>query len=198
MNSHTYLPKSKGPEIEDSVILEFMIKRWNEILQSGGTTVPDALQILAAAALTTDEELLINYKALLYSPNLAPVEIMRRCVEIFQEARDSCTGQCPPCSHEKEDGDGPNLGEKQFRQIMLTAISEGGLMERESNYQFHPVFTMLAWISLQYDAEWLDEFERMWGFYREDPEKLVREGVDILKEAFIGWRPSDRLRPLCN
>jgi len=174
MNS--YIPE---PEIEPSVILNFMIKRWNEIFESDDPQIPSFLQALAYAGLSTDEELTTQYTALFSSQQLPPLEVIRRSIEIFQTAlrHDPDTKSSTLISEESRDPD-----VKTSRQVLLLTLYEGKIMIEQEDYRFHRVFEMLGWIGLQWDNEGLSAFDAVRTTYRNDPENLVRKGRDILRD----------------
>jgi hypothetical protein len=196
MQTNACFSESEGPEVAASEILEFLIQRFNETLRNDNPRVPLVLKGLGLVALSPVEELLANYRGLLSSPYLPPLEILRRCVEIFQEAL-----QCDPASFQYSRGqyeDDPRLDEKASRHVMMVALREGKQMLEENDVRFVKIFEMLGWISLQNDPEWLAEFEQVRKRFANDPEGLIEAGREILRDAVFRSRPSDRVQPFKN
>lgn len=177
------------PEIQISLLLTFLIKKFNDALTNDPPEVPLLLQGLGYAALSSDTELCANYEGLLSSPHLPPREIIVRAIEIFETALKND----PDGRSVQQTGDeiGDDYDATVCRQVLMTALREGKIMEKESSYQFHRVFELLAWIGLQCDNEWLKEFDAVRDSHRDDPENLVRSGRDILLDVVFRRRPSD-------
>jgi hypothetical protein len=197
MNTNSYLTDSEGPEILGSEILEFLIKRCNEFIQSDDPQFPLLLQGLAVAILGVDDELLATYKALLSSPYLPPKEIIRRCIEIFQSAL-NCELDGRPCEKPTEPEENREPGDKFYRHVLMAAAREARLMEKQSDFRYAKVIELLTWMGLQSDPEWLAEFEAVRVAFSNDPEKLVKSSNDILRDAIFKRRPSDRVRHSSN
>jgi len=185
MQTNTYFSESEGPAVAASVILEFLIKRFNEVLTSGSLKVPFLLQGLGLVGLAGDEESLANYKGILSSPHFPPAEIVRRAIEIFQIALegdpDSHGPQRPP--QEVEEDSEPD--EKCGRQIIMNALREGRIMLDQADFRHVQVFVVLGWGGLQCYQERLAEFETVLQSFADDPEELVKRGRVILKEALF-------------
>jgi hypothetical protein len=187
MNANAHIIGPDGPEISTSEILSFLIKRFGEALASDSPTPPFLLQGLGIVALERDEELLGNYKALLGSPLLPRVEIVRRSVEIFQLAlKADPDSHCPqrPADDEEEDHE-PD--EKCCRQIMMNAIREGRQMleDGDDDCPYLQVFVMLGWIALSCDPLRQVEFGATCNSFADDPQGLLKAGMESLKDAFF-------------
>jgi len=198
MNTNSCLDEPEGPEIQSSLILEFLIKRFNEALTRENPKVPFLIQGLGHVGLAADEESLANYKGLLASPYLSPREVIRRSVEIFEEAL-----QCDPDARSFQDSKGqaeddPSIDEKASRHVMMVALREGKQMLDEHDVRFVRIFEILGWISLQNDPEGLAEFEQVRMRFANAPEGLIDAGRDILRDVVFRRRPSDRVRPVKN
>lgn len=188
MSTNIDRAEPEGPELQSSLLLNFLVKRFNEALTTDSPKVPFLLQGLGLVGLGTDEELLSNYKGLLASSILPPAEIIRRAVEIFQIALerdpDTRSTQRPP--GEVEDDQEPD--EKCCRQIMMNAIREGRLMLEEGDdgrFRYLQVFVMLGWIALSCDPLRQAEFDATCHTFADDPEGLIKAGREILKDALF-------------
>jgi hypothetical protein len=198
MNTNNIGVTSDGPVIEPSLILEFLVKRCNEFIQSENPRFPFLLQGLALAGLATDKDLIDDYKALLASPILPPKEIIRRAGQIFQLAleRDP-DGRHSQHPNEQTEGDRP-LDEKASRHVMMNAYREAKIMIEQADYRHAKIVEMLGWISLQGYPEWLAEFEQVRSTFADDPEEMIKRGREILRDALFRRRPSGRVRPSSN
>jgi hypothetical protein len=185
MNAKMDLNEPEGPEIQPSLILEFLIKRCNEFIQSENPRFPFLLQGLALAGLETDKDLLDDYMGLLASPILPPAEIFRRAVEIFQIAleRDPDSRHSQPPNEQTVDDQEPD--EKCGRQIIMNALREGKIMLDQADFRFLRLFEVLGWAGLQHDPASLAEFEAVRSSLRNDPESMVLKGREILKDAIF-------------
>ena len=185
MNAKIDFTDPDGPSISPSLVLQFLIKRCNEMMQSENPKFPLVLQGLALSALAVDEDLAVRYQDISSSSNRSPVESMQRANEIFQLALerdlDSRSSQYP--SGDCEDYRAPDV--KFCRQVMMRAAREGRIMSEQSDYRFVQVFVLLGWIALQCDPARLAEFEGTSRFLGDDPENLIETGRDILKDALF-------------
>jgi hypothetical protein len=182
----------EGPELQSSLLLNFLVKRFSEGLTSDSPKVPFLLQGLGLVGLATDEDLLANYKGLLASPILPPAEIFRRAVEIFHFAlqRDPDNRSSQGLTDRSDEDHEPD--EKLSKRIIMNALREGKIMAEQSDYRYVQVFVVLGWGGLQCDQERLSQFERILQSFADDPEELVRRGRDVLKDAL--FRPGTKIR----
>jgi len=184
MNAKIDFTDPDGPGIQPSVILNFLIKRCNEIIQSEHPKVPAVLQALGLSALGSDEELFDKYRKITSYSAHKEEEVLRSSIEIFQRALehdlDRRSSQNPPQAAEW-----PEMGEKFCRHVMMRAIAEGRQMLQEGDFRFVQVFVLLGWISLQSDSERLAEFEEVCASFADDPEKILTQGTDVLKDALF-------------
>ncbi len=195
MSTKIDVTEPEGPEIESSVLLNFLVKRFREALASHSPKVPFLVQGLGVVALGPDKELLANYTGLLGSPHLPPQEVIPRCIDIFQLALDRDLDNPPPQEPSDQPEEDHEPDEKFCKRILMNAAREGKIMAEHSDYRFFRVFEMLAWIGLQSDAEWLAEFEQVRRRFATDPEEMIARGRDILRDALFKRRPSGRVLP---
>lgn len=198
MNTNSYLTDCEGPEISTAEILEFLVTRFHEIIETDEPRVPAIFHGLALVAVSKDEELASTCKALFSSPHLPPKEILRRSIELFQGALESCQDDEPsqePIHNTEEDHE---LSEKSCRHIMMVARREGTQMLEQGDYRFVKIFECLSWIGLQCDSEWLDVFEEARAHFKDDPENLIKVGIDVIRDCLFRLRPIGRVVPSRN
>jgi hypothetical protein len=196
MNTNIDVVTPEGPVIEASVILEFLSKRFTEVLASGSPKVPFLLQGLGFVGLTGQEELIKDYKGLLGSSILPPPEIIRRSVEIFHLALERDADGRSDMNPIKQSEEDYEPDEKYGKQIIMNALRESKIMIEQSDYRFVQVFVVLGWGGLQFDKERLAEFEAVLQSFADDPENLLKRGSEILRDAI--FRPGRRLRICIN
>ncbi len=261
MNTIIAPTEPDGPEIQPSIVLNFLIKRFEEILVRREPNIPAILHCLALAGLGNDDELLTQYKAIFSWPYPASPEIIHQAIEIFQtalqrdpdsrpvefspqetelslpfcklvlraalrEGREMILArdfrfvqvfivlgwiglQCDPdrlaefqeirASHKDDPDSRPvefssqetELSLPFCKLVMRSALREGREMLLGQDFRFLQVFIVLAWIGLQRDPERLAEFVEVRTSYRDDPEKVLQKGRDILFDAVFLRRPPD-------
>ncbi len=184
MNAKIDFTDPDGPGIQPSVILNFLIKRCNEIIQSEHPKVPAILQALGLSALGSDKELFDKYRKITSYSAHKEGEVLRSSIDIFQSALehdlDRLSSQNPAQAAEW-----PEMGEKFCRHVMMRAIREGRQMLEEGDFRFVQVFVLLGWISLQCDSERMADFEALCKSFADDPEKILTRGRDVLKDAIF-------------
>jgi len=194
MKTNIDLTDPEGPSIEPSIILTFLIKRFNEVLASEHPKAPAVLLGLGLGALASDTQFFDKYRKIISYSFSKKEETLRSSIEIFQCALDHDldrrSSQNPPQAEECRE-----MGEKFCRQVMMRAILEGQQMLEEGDFRFVRIFECLAWIALQCDQERLAEFDEIRTSYNDDPEKVVRRGTDILRNALFPRRPTGRVQP---
>src|SRR5208283_922389 len=86
MNTNIDFTDPDGPGIQPSVILNFLIKRCNEIIQSENPKVPAVLQALGLSALASDKELCEKYRKIISYSSDTKEDVFRSSIDIFQSA----------------------------------------------------------------------------------------------------------------
>jgi hypothetical protein len=185
MNTNIDLTQSDGPEVEESLLLLFLIERCNEILGSDRPKFSAVLQGLGLAALAHDPALHDKYGKIISLSSSPPEEIIRKSINIFQMALDRDPDRCSsqrPAAEAEEDGE---ADVKYCRRFMMQALREARVMAEQSDYYFFRVFALLAWIALQCDAKRQAEFDKVRSGFADDPESMVLKGQEILKDALF-------------
>jgi hypothetical protein len=195
MNAKIDFTDPDGPGIEPSVILNFLIKRFNEVLASERSEVSAVLHGLGLSALGSDEELYDKYGKIISYSSDTKEQVLRSSIDIFHSALehdlDRRSSQNPPQAAEW-----PEMGEKFCRHVMMRAIREGRQMLQECDFRFVQVFVLLGWISLQCDPARLAEFEATCNSFADDPEQILTRGRDVLKDALFLRRSQGQVQPI--
>jgi len=171
-----------GPCIESEVLLKFIIKKCAEIIRQNRQSLPRIWVSLTVAAVAHDQEFYNQLKQIIDSSSASPDKILGMCQNVFLPALDRLDGVQTPewvASEEKY----PPAEEKDYKRLLLYALREGEKMLTSRDYEFVKVFEILAWIGLQYYAYRLYQFESVRQDFEQEPEKLLRKGIEIIRAA---------------
>ncbi len=167
-----------GPEIEPTLLLRFLVKRYDELLETANPRISLVVQGLSLAGVAHDEK---GHEEL--SSILFPASQVQRCREVLtQTLSRTKPGQSRP--HSGHNRGLPSLDERAYRQFLMSALREGKRMIAEENYEFAKVLEALGWIALQCYPRRLAEFQAAWDSFEEDPAKAIENVVDVLRTAF--------------
>jgi hypothetical protein len=170
-----------GPEIEPTLLLRYLVKRYDELLESDNPRINLTLGGLSLTGVARDEEAEKELNYLLYPASHPDHTLLTRCKEIFLRTLDRTKPEETP----RLSGDGarlPSLDEGTCRQILLTALREGKRMIADDNYEYAKIIESTGWIALQCYPRRLAEFEDAW--LEEDPRDAIRRVVEVLRTAF--------------
>ena len=136
---------------------------------------------LTLSAVSPDEEFYKDLKQVV-SSSASPETILGMCQNIFLPSLNRLDGVKTPewvASEEKY----PPAEEKDYKRLLLYALREGEKMLADKDYEFAKVFEILAWIGLQFYDFRLYQFEAVRQSFQDDPESLVRKGIEIIRAA---------------
>jgi hypothetical protein len=169
------VPRS-GSSAEPKLLVRFVIQRCREV-----TEPPPILVALTLAALSGDDDYYNRLKEIVSSSDSAE-KILRMCEKVFMPALGRLQdGQFPgdPDGDEKH----PPPDERSCRQVLRYALREGKRMLASRDYEFVKVLEFLLGAGLQPYAVRLYQFEAVRQSFQDDPENLVRKGLEIIKVA---------------
>ncbi|MGO9566621.1 MAG: hypothetical protein ACLP5H_03670 [Desulfomonilaceae bacterium] len=170
-----------GPCIESELLLKFIIKKCQEVIQQGRESLPRIWVSLTLAAVAHDHEFYDQLKQVI-SPSASVEKILVMCNHIFLPALDRLDGvQTPEWVASEQQY--PPAKEKDYKRLLLYALREGQKMMDSDCYEWVKVFECLTWIGLQYYDFRLCQFEAVRQSCEGDPEGLVRKGVEIIRVA---------------
>jgi hypothetical protein len=166
----------EGPEIEPSLLLRYLIKRFDEMLQTNDPTFPLALRGLALSSVAHDKDGYAELRSILIPPDQ-----ISRCREILEQTllRTKDDGTLIDRGGEKVEC----LDEMTCRQVLLTALDEGERMVDEDSYEFAPIFQCIGWIALRCYPLRLEEYEKIWQSCAGDPRQAISAQLEILEIA---------------
>lgn len=180
-NHNLYGPD--GPEVEPSLLLRYLVMRYDELLESEHPRIPFVLGGLSLSGVAHDEESQAELQRILYPAKHPDHALLNRCKEVFLRTLDRTKeGQTPRRSG--DDGRLPSLDERTCRQILLTALREGKRMIADGNYEYAKIVESTGWIALRCYPRRLAEFEDAWQSSQDDPGEATRKAVGVLWTAF--------------
>src|SRR5271157_2573727 len=175
----TIIARPTGPTLESETILKFIIKKCQEVIEQNRENLPPIWTALTLAAVAHDQDFYRQLKQII-SSSASAEQIMRLCSDIFLPALDRLDGvQTPEWADAKEKY--PPAGEKDYNRILLYSLREGQKMISSGTYEWVKVFESLTWIGLQYYDYRLCQFQDARERFQDDPESLVRKGIEIIK-----------------
>jgi len=171
-----------GPSIEPEVLLRFVIAKCAEIIEQNRQSLPPIWVSLTLAAVAHDAEFYRQLKEVISSSSDSAEQILRLCKNVFLPALDRLDGVQTP-EWAKPEGKYPPAEERDYNRLLHYALIEGKKMLAGKDYEFVRVFEVVAWIGLQWYDFRLCQFEHARESFHDDPENLVRRGVEIITAA---------------
>jgi len=175
----------EGPEIENALLLRYLIKRYDDLLESDDRKISPILGAISIASVALDKELESVLQRTLF-PLLHPDHtLLQHCKDIFQRILDRMEVEdLPERLASGDDSKYPFLGERGSRDVLIMAISEGRKMIANDDNEFGRIVELLGWIALRHYPRRMAEFHDAWRSYDTDPGEAIRNGVQVLKTAF--------------
>ncbi len=168
-----------GPSVGSETLLRFIITKCHEIMEQNRENLPQIWVSLALASVSPDEEFYNQLKQII-SSSASAEKILRMCNDIFLRSLNRLDGvKTPEWAGAKEEY--PPAEERDYNRILLYALREGKKMMVSGDYEFVRVFEVLAWIGLHWYDFRLCQFEYARESFQDDPETLVRKGIEIIK-----------------
>jgi hypothetical protein len=163
-----------SPSVEAKLFVRFVIQRCREVTEPGPILVA-----LALAALSGDDDYYNRLKEIVSSSDSAE-EILRICEKVFMPALSQIGDRQPP---DEPDGSekNPFPHETTCEEVLSCALSEGKRILAEKDFEFLRVFEFLSRTGLSCYSFRLAQFEEMCESNKDDPEILVRQGMDIIE-----------------
>jgi hypothetical protein len=170
-----------GPEIEPTLLLKYLIKRYGELLESDHPRIPFVLGGLSLSGVAHDKESEAELQRALYPTTYPDHALLNRCKDVLTRTLDRTKQEQTP-RHSGDDRGLPSLDERACRQMLISALREGKKMVAAEDYEFAQIIRILGWISLQCYPKRLTEFEDAW--LEQAPEQATRRAVEVLRSAF--------------
>ncbi len=176
------------PEIDPILLLKFLIRRYDDIIEAGCDKIPVVLQGLSLCGVAHDAKAEKELRKNLYPPH--PAYPAKACRDILSRTLADLDAKQ---YFQPDDGTLRILEEPYCRTVLFSALQEGRRLIADKAYEFIPIIRMLGWISLQRYPRRLSEFEKAWESST-DPAEAVRAGQEVLWAA-IRHRDNDEPNP---
>jgi hypothetical protein len=178
----------EAPEIDPTLLLKFLIRRYDEIIEAGYEKIPVVLQGLSLCGVADDAEAEKELRKALYPPN--PTYPAKACRDILSRTlADFDIKQ----SFQPDDETFRTLEEPYCRTVLFSALQESRRLIATQAYEFIPIIRMLGWISLQRYPRRLSELEKAWESST-DPTETIKAAKEVLWTA-IRHRDNEEPNP---
>jgi hypothetical protein len=169
--------------IEDTLLLEFLITRYDEILKQDQQRIGEVWTGLGLVALHQNKELLTAYKHLISSDSYMVKEILITSIDLFLSELHRLRSVEPSEYVEKEIQRTP-LNRRAATKFRLWSWREGRNMTIEQEcLKYYPIWELVSWLGLgQYEQ--LTDFETNVMFSDLPLLERLERGVDIVIESF--------------
>lgn len=169
MKFTVHIPQSSAPCLESCLLTKFLVQRCQETLKP-----PPVLLALALTAVSLNETFHNRLKDVVLESEEAE-RIFRISAQVFAPALD-------PYLQGRLLQDGESASSYEMHDLVLGyARLEAERMLAEGDYDFVNVFELLVRAGLMPFCFRFYEFEDAREAFRDDPENLIRRGVEIIK-----------------
>lgn len=167
---------SRPSPVEPELLAKFVIQRCREV-----TEPPPVVVALALAMVSRDDDFYDRLKDLISSSSEA-TDILRMCHEVFLPALGRVPDAASPDSLDRSE-ECPVLDERTCREVLDYALAQSGEMLTEKDFEFVRVVEFLIKAGLSCFPFRLYEFESVRDSFQDDPENLLRRGIEIIGAA---------------
>jgi hypothetical protein len=181
----SYAYEQDGPAIEKNLLLQFVLKRLDELLENNCSKMSIILEALSLVCVAHDPEANKNLNELFF-----PSTLVKNCRDILSRVSFSDTEHA---LESFEETPFRRLSERESRQVLLSAMREVKRITANQDFEFIPIIEILGWIALQPYPKRLQEFEAVWELGLE-PAHLMQEARHILWEAYRNRDEDDPYR----
>lgn len=173
-----------SPTVEAKLLVRFVIQRCREV-----TEPPPILVALALAALSHDHDFYNRLKEIISSSDAAE-KILRICEKVIMPALEQIGDRRSPDEPNGSENN-PFPDETTCKEVLHYALRETRKMLTEKDFEFVRVIEFLIRAGLEPYSFRLYEFEAVRDTFKDDPENLVRKGVEIIRSA-LGSRRMEK------
>jgi hypothetical protein len=165
-----------GSSAEPKLLVRFVIQRCREVAEP-----PPVLVALALAAISRDHDYHNRLKEAISSSEEAE-SILGMCEKVFMPALGWFQDRKAANNSEgEEEYTAPD--EAACKHVLRYALSDGKKMLSDGAYGFVNVFEFLLRAGLQPYSFRLYQFEAVRETFKDDPENLLRRGIEIISAA---------------
>ena len=173
------VPRS-GPSVEPELLVRFVIKKCREV------TEPPAVWVaLALAAVADDLKFYNRFREVISSSSASADKILGMSDTLFMPALGRFHYEyLSDCPSEQPKYLFPH--ERTCRSVLRQALSEGKKMLAQKTYEsMKGIFQVLTRAGLQCYSFRLAQFDDICESFRDDPENLVRQGIEIIEVVTV-------------
>ena len=173
MKITVFVPRP-SPSLDPRLIVRFVKRQLSE------TTEPSpVLLALTLAAVSHDKKFHDRLKELVTSSSDKADEILRISRDLFVPALGQI-GDRQTLDDPQDSEENPFPDEQNCNQVLSCALSEGKRILAEQDFDFIRVFEFLTRTGLSCYSFRLAQFEDVCESFQDDPENLVRQGIEII------------------
>jgi hypothetical protein len=168
--------------IEDTLLLRFLITRYDEILLSDEPKLDPVWAALGLAALHKNGEWRSALEVMAFSDSYTTREVLEASIDIFAAElfRLQDVNTYYDCPEKPKNG---QVRSRNRRKLLFWSWREGRKMGTKRYFEYYPIWELVSWLAL-YD-EYLKEFEKKCRFSSFPPEEKLEEGLQIVKAAIF-------------
>lgn len=183
-DTHNKVYGPDGPEVEPTLLLQYLIEKSEEISQGNYRGFPLPFRGLGAVALDPFPELYEEFLKITSRSEDPVSERAARCKDILIDA--SARPQDRKSKDGGDEGD-ENGEERSFDRAISTRLGwaarrEGEAMIERKDFRFLPIWECMTFIALQGDAEKFQQFQELCLRYP-DPKERIEQVSPILWES---------------
>jgi len=175
------------PSVDLQLLVRFVVRQLSETKEPDSTEPSPVLVALALAALSHDHDFYDRLIEVISSSDSAE-QILQISKDLFMPALGQIGDPQPP---DEPDGSekNPFSDEATCKEVLLCALSEGKRILAEKDFEFLRVFEFLTRTGLFCYSFRLAQFEDACDSFQDDPENLVRQGIEIIE--VVTFSPAD-------
>jgi len=183
-NDHNNHYGPEGPEMENTLMLRYLLKRYDEMLESDDPKISTIFGAISVASVGLDKESETELRRILFPLFYPDHALLQRCRDILLQTLERIEAEELP-ERLPSSADDLYLDERDCRKVLVMALREGKRMISEDNFEFAKVLESIGWIALQRYPRRLNEFGEAWKSCQDDPKEATEKAVKILRSAFI-------------
>jgi len=166
-----------SPPAESGLLIKFVLKKCAEASEKKRPGVPPIWVALALSAVAHHKEFHAYFQQAISSSG-KPDESVQAFEGLFYRLQSGLPEGFPDMEPEY-----PFPDESTCKRVLRYALAEGKKMVASGDYEYVKVFQMLTRAGLQCYSFRLHQFEDLCVSCEEDPENLVRKGMEIIRVA---------------
>jgi hypothetical protein len=180
-DNHNKVYGPDGPEVEPTLLLQYLIEKSKEISQGNYRGFPLPFRVFGVTVLDPFPELHEEFLKIVSPSEESVNKRAARCEEIFTDALERPQDR-ESKHHGGEDGEDFPVDRVVANRFAWAARRLGEEMVARKEFRFLPIWMCMTYIGLCGDAEKFQKFEALCLRYP-DPEERIEQVIPILWEA---------------